>query len=222
MRAFLLVVGLVAGLVAAGAHAQSVEREAGPLPRFFPHRSTYLDLDPDQRSHFQLAYLVSSQSGVPADEIRMWFNQDDGEVISFDIDATGRITRLPDLDELSAEPTVWINQERGGMSLNLQFEATLPGGPDFAASDLQLALGQANHAIRQAAGVAALFAPNFKTLVFEFDGPAPTAIAIHDDGTTSALTAQENRVMLRPRDRAMRNLVRIELGSMPTRVLLDS
>jgi|GEM_PF-2544533 len=221
MRATLLVVGLVAGLVAADADAQSVEREAGPLPRFFPHRTTYLELDPDQRSHFRLAYLVSSQSGTPPEEIRMWFNQN-GEVISFDIDPSGRITRLPGPDELAAEPTVWINQERGGMSLNLQFEATLPDGPDYAAGDLQLALGQANHAIRQAAGVAALFAPNFKTLVFEFDGPAPAAIAIHDDGTTTALTAQENRVMLRPRDRAMRNLVRIELGRMPTRVLLDS
>lgn len=221
MRAILLVIATVAGLVAADAHAQSVEREAGPLPRFFPHRTTYLDLDADQRSHFQLAYLVSSQSGIPPEEIRMWFNQN-GEVVSFDIDPSGRITRLPELDELAAEPTVWINQERGGMSLNLQFEATLPGGPEYAAGDLQLALGQANHAIRQAAGVAALFAPNFKTLVFEFDGPAPSAIAIHDDGSTTALTAQENRVMLRPRERGMRDLVRIELGRMPTRVLLDS
>lgn len=221
MRAFLLMIATVTGLVSADALAQSVEREAGPLSRFFPHRTTYLDLDPEQRSHFRLAYLVSAQSGIPPEDIRMWFERD-GEDVSFGIDTTGRITRLPNLAELEAEPTVWINQEGGGMSLNMQFEAALPGGPEFAVSDLGLALGQANHAIRQAAGVAALFAPNFKTLIFEFDGPAPSAIAVHADGSTTALTAQENRVMVRPRDRSMRNLVRIELGEMPRRVLLDT
>ncbi|WP_323761815.1 hypothetical protein [Maricaulis sp.] len=221
MRAVLIALALVAGLVSADALAQPVEREAGPLPRFFPHRTTYLELDPDQRSHFRLAYRISSQTGIAVEDIRMWFERD-GETILFGIDETGLITRLPDRSDLEAEPTVWINQEGGGMSLNLLFEATLPGGPQYSADDLGLALGQANHAIRRAAGVAALFAPNFKTLVFEFDGPAPTAIAVHEDGTTTPLTVQENRVMLRPRDRSMRNLVRIELGEMPRRVLLDS
>ncbi|OLF81322.1 hypothetical protein AWH62_01220 [Maricaulis sp. W15] len=222
MRLGLLMIGLVTGLLLpTDAFAQSVEREAGPLPRFFPHRETYLELDADRRSHFQLAYIVSSQDGIPPDEIEMWYELD-GTRISFRIDAQGRIQHLPDLETLEAEPAVWINQEGGGMSLSMQFEARLGDGPAYAADDLDLALGQANHAVRQTAGVAALFAPNFKTLVFVFDGPAPRARAIHEDGSSTDLTVQENRVLVRPRDRGMRDLVRIEFGEAPIRVLIDS
>jgi hypothetical protein len=221
MRKVLLIAGLLAGLVSSAALAQPVEREAGPLPRFFPHRETYLGLDPDQRTHFQLAYRVSSEADIAPDEIEMWFTQGE-ERVSFEIDATGRINHLPDLQTLEAAPPVWINQPSGGMSLSMQFEARLPGGPTYASEDLELALGQANNAIRQAAGVAALFAPNFKTLIFVYEGPAPTADAIHEDGSRTPLTAQENRVLVRPRDRNMSDVVSIELGGMPVRVLLDS
>jgi len=222
MRPIPTTIGLVFGLlISAVTYGQTVEREVGPLPRFFPHRATYLELEAERRSHFELAYTVSSQAGIAADEIEMWYEIGDQRV-SFDIDQAGRIGHMPDLPTLEAEPVVWINQEGGGMSLSMQFEANLPGGPDYAANDLSLALGQANHAIRRAAGVAALFAPDFKTLTFLFDGPAPTAQAILDDGSTVPLTVQENRVVVRPRDRAMRRLVRIELGAAPVRVLLDT
>ena len=222
MRAGLLLIGLLAGLLLpAHAFAQAIEREAGPLPRFFPHRENYLELDPERRSHFALTYTVASQEGVPPDEIEMWYERD-GHRVSFEIDGRGRIHHLPDLEALTASPVVWINQPAGGMSLNMQFEARFPGGPDYEADDLSLALGQANDAVRQAAGVAALFAPNFGTLVFVFDGPAPEARAIHEDGSSTRLTVQENRVVVRPRDRALRNLARVEFGALPTRILLDS
>ncbi|WP_291841616.1 hypothetical protein [Maricaulis sp.] len=222
MRVSLLLIGLVTGLLLpANAFSQALEREAGPLPRFFPHRQSYLELDVERRSHFALAYMVSSQEGVPPEDIEMWY-EFDGERISFDIDELGRIRGLPSLGALQAGPAVWINQPSGGMSLNMQFEARLPGGPAYEARDLNLALGQANHAVRRTAGVAALFAPNFKTLTFVFDGPAPDARAIFEDGSSSPVTVQENRVILRPRDRDMRHLVRVEFGANPVRILLDS
>ncbi len=217
----LVIASVLTGFLSSIALAQSVEREAGPLPRFFPHQETYLEIEAERRTHFRLTYTVASEAGIPPSEIEMWYEKD-GARVSFEIDERGRITHRPDAETLADAPSVFINQEGGGMSLNMQFEATLPDGPNYAAADLNLALGQANHAMREAAGVAALFAPNFRTLIFVFDGPAPSATAIMADGSTRPLTAQENRVVIRPRDRAMRNLARIELGEMPARVLLDS
>ncbi|WP_295694811.1 hypothetical protein [uncultured Maricaulis sp.] len=217
----LLIASVLSGFLSSIAVGQSVEREAGPLPRFYPHQETYLEIEAERRTHFSLTYTVASEDGIPPAEIEMWYEQD-GERVSLAIDGRGRITHRPDAETLANAPSVFINQEGGGMSLNMQFEAILPGGPDYAVADLNLALGQANHAMREAAGVAALFAPNFRTLIFVFDGPAPSATAIMADGSSRALTAQENRIIVRPRDRSMRNLTRIELGDRPFRVLLDS
>lgn len=155
--------------------AGEVARIAGPLPRFFPHLDSYLDLPADARSHFRLAYVVRSQTGIPPDEIRMWYDHG-GQTRDFELDPLGRITRLPDADALDAEPDVWINQPpSGGFSLSMQFEYGGSPARTYRRSELATGLEQANRAIRQAAGVASLFAPNMKTVVFVFDGAAPEA-----------------------------------------------
>jgi len=204
--------------------AGDAERIAGPLPRFFPRLDSYLELPEDRRSHFRLAYVIGSDGGAPPEDIRMWYEHD-GETRPFGIDETGRIAHLPGIEALAAEPDVWINQPNDGearFSLTMQFEYGRPLAERYAREDLERGIEQANQAIRQAAGVAALFAPSMKTVVFIFDGAAPEAWAIDDAGERTPLTVQENRAFFRPGDRSNRSVEQLEFGRAPQRVLLDS
>lgn len=225
MRSILAMVGAALLSVAptvADDTASETERVAGPLPRFFPHLESYLDIPDAERSHFRMAYVVSSAEGIPPEDIRMWYEHD-GETRQFALDATGRITRLPGLPALDAEPDVWINQPAGGgFSLSMQFEYSGPGDTGFSRDALAMSVEQANRAIRSAAGVAALFAPRMESVVFVFDGAAPEAWAVDRDGERAPLTVQENRAFFRPADRSNRSIERIEFGREPVRILLDS
>jgi hypothetical protein len=210
--------------VAADDDAGNVERIAGPLPRFFPHLDNYLELDDDQRSHFRLAYVVGSERGVPPGDIRMWYDYE-GETRPFDIDGSGRITRLPGLAALEAAPDVWINQPASdglGFTLTLQFEYGQPVATRYQRGDLARGIEQTNRAIRRAAGVASLFAPRMETVVFVFDDATPEAWAVDADGERTPLTVQENHAFFRPGDRANRSVDHLEFGREPRRVLFDS
>jgi hypothetical protein len=206
----------------AGALEDPVEgRVAAPLPRLFPHWESYLELAPEARSHFVLAYVIGSNRGIPPDEIRMWYEHD-GERIELDIAESGLIANPPTAEALEAEPDIWINQSEGGMSMTMQFAYSSPPSTQYAREDLATGLQQANRAVRRAAGVAALFAPNFKTVNFVFDGIAPDAVAVTEDGERRPLTVQEDRAVFRPGDRQNRDVVRLEFGREPVRVLFDS
>ena len=232
IRAVILGTGLVmAGLPALaqaadeGAAQDMVEtgqegRIAAPLPRLFPHWDDYLALEPETRSHFTLAYVVGSRTVSP-DEIRMWYVLD-GETVDLDVGPDGLIGNPPDAQAMEEAPDVWVNQPEGGMSMTLQFAYAQAPRSSLDSHDLAMGLEQANRAMRRAAGVAALFAPNFKSVVFHFDGPVPDAVAVLDDGSTRPLLVQEDRASFRPGDRENRRVVRVEFGRAPSRILFDS
>ncbi len=209
-------------LTGATALAQEVEgRLAGPVSMLFPHRAAYLELDAEDRSHFRLDYVVRSSNGVPPEEIGLWYVLDDTE-IHLEMTPGGRVTNPPDAATLELDPDFWTDQPGRTMSMSLQFAYDGPDWQNPTRQDLVTGLSQANQAVRRAAGVASLFAPDFKTVIFVFEDAAPDAWAIDADGERHALTVQENRVLFRPRDRSNRLIERIELGGEPVRVLFDS
>ena len=208
-------------LLAGPAPAQPEDRLAGPLPLFFPRWDDYLALPEADRSHFTLTYRVTAANGAAPDDIRMWYRFEN-ETIEFDFDATGRIGNPPSAAMLEAAPDVHINQAEGSLSLSMSFEARLPLAMEYDRDDLRRTTAQANAAVNRTAGVAALFAPDYKTLVFVFDGPAPEAWSVDETGERAALTVQENRVFYRPADRANRRVERILFGRAPRHILLDS
>ncbi|WP_417488801.1 hypothetical protein [Maricaulis sp.] len=212
---------LMAALLVSSAAGQSVAREVGPLARLFPHWQEYLDLPANDRSHFTLAYAIGSTGSVPAEEIRIWYENDAGET-ELVLDPGGQVLNPPDLSVLDADPVAWVNQPQGGMSVSLSFQASLELGEEINRLDTLLALEQANQAMRRVGGVAALFAPSFKTLVFIFDGAAPEAWAVHADGRRTALIVQESQAIYRPNDRDLRDVEYLVFGHAPARVLLES
>ena len=212
---------LIAALLVSGAIGQSAAREVGPLARLFPHWQAYLDLPATDRSHFTLAYVIGSTRNVPAEDIRIWYEIDAAET-ELVLDAGGQVLNPPDLTVLAAEPMAWVNQPQGGMSVSLSFQASLQPGDEIARLDTLLALEQANRAMRSVGGVAALFAPAFKTLVFVFDGTAPEAWAVHADGSRTPLIVQESQAIYQPNDRNLRDVDHLVFGRAPARILLDS
>ncbi len=209
-------------LTTAPAVAQEVEgRVAGPVSMLFPHRETYLALDEEDRSHFRLDYIVQSSTGVPGDEIGLWYEWSDDRV-DIELGADGLVANPPAAEILETDPNVWTDQPGRTMSMSMQFAYAGEDWQTPSRQDLVTGLEQANRAVRRAAGVAALFAPDFKTVIFQFDGPAPEAWAVDADGNREALTVQEDRALFRPRDRSNRSVVRIELGRAPERVIFDS
>tara|TARA_R110002051_G_scaffold324773_1_gene423542 strand:+ start:22372 stop:23043 length:672 start_codon:yes stop_codon:yes gene_type:complete len=219
--ATLCLAAFAAGVMAVGAGAQSGEREVGPLPRLFPHWQDYLDLPADDRSHFTLAYVIGSNRGVTAEDIRLWYVDATGETV-LELAPDGQVLNPPDAETLQAAPMLWVNQPQGGMSVSMSFQASLGSGSEIDRLDTLLALEQANQAMRRTGGVASLFAPAFKTLIFVFDGTAPDAWAIRTDGSRTPLVVQEDRATYRPNDRDMRDVERLVFGRAPMRILLDS
>ncbi len=219
--ASLALAALIAGVITFGAVAQPVEREAGPLPRLFPHWQSYLDLPEADRSHFTLAYAIGSSRGVAPEEIRIWYQGEGGET-ELALDSGGQVLNPPDAMTLQAAPMAWVNQPQGGMSVSMSFQAQLGAGNEIDRLDTLLALEQANQAMRVVGGVAALFAPAFKTLVFVFEGTAPEAWAVHRDGSRTPLLVQEDRATYRPNDRNVRDVERLEFARPPVRVLLET
>ena len=211
---------LAAGLVVASAASQSVEREIGPLTRLFPHWQTYLDLPAGDRSHFTLAYVIGSNRGIAVENVRIWY-QSGAEAIELDLAPDGQVLNPPDSATLQAAPMTWVNQPQGGMSVSMSFQAQLGSATEIDRLDTLLALEQANQAMRLTGGVAALFAPAFKTLVFVFDGTAPDAWAVRSDGRRTPLLVQEDRAIYRPNDRDLRDVERLVFARAPVRVLLD-
>ena len=212
---------LTAGALAASAGAQSADREIAPLPRLFPHWQDYLDLPPDDRSHFTLAYTIGSVRDIALEDIRIWYVTGAGET-ELELAPDGLVLNPPDAETLQAAPTAWGNQPQGGMSVSMSFQASLGSNTEIDRLDTLLALEQANHAMRVTGGVAALFAPAFKSLIFVFDGTAPDAWAVSSDGQRTPLLVQEDRATYRPNDRDMRDVERLVFGRPPVRILLET
>jgi hypothetical protein len=211
---------LAAGLMAMGAAAQTEDRAIGPLSLLFPHWQAYLDLPADDRSHFTLAYVIGSNRGVAVEDVRIWYETPDGET-ELQLAPDGQVLNPPGLETLLAAPTARVNQPGGGMTVSMTFQALLGSGTEIDRIDTLLALEQANQAMRVTGGVAALFAPSFKTLVFVFDGAAPQAWAVRSDGSRTPLLVQEDRAIYRPNDRDLRDVQRLVFASPPLRVMLD-
>ncbi|SDM12033.1 hypothetical protein [Maricaulis salignorans] len=212
---------VTAAALVSSAAGQADARQVGPLVRLFPHWQDYLDLPADERSHFTLAYVIASTRGVPAEDINIWY-ESGGNETGLALDSTGQVLNPPDLDTLASDPVAWINQPQGGMSVSLSFQANLEMESEIARLDTLLALEQANRAMRSVGGVASLFAPSFKTLIFVFEGPAPDAWAVTADGRRTPLIVQESQAIYRPNDRDLREVDHLVFGRPPARILIES
>lgn len=213
-------VASLAVLLAASAADAKADREGGGLARLFPHWISYTELAPDERDAFTLIYEVSASTGALPEDIRLWYVED-GTDRELQLDADGRV-HPPAVNVIAADPVFRVNQPVGVMNLRMAFMPLAEPSTHMNAAELARSIAQANAAMRRAAGVASLLLPSMREVRIEFDGPAPEAIAVLADGRRVDLPVEENVATFRPRDRSMREAVRLEFGRAPRRLRLGN
>jgi len=184
------------------------------VTRVFPHWQDFQAIAAEERDAFTLLYKFSGPT-----EWRLWLEEADGALTYL---GDGPVARIdpPALAHFERNAQLKVNAPEGGMSVSMLMAPTTDLSTQYVVTDLTSALSQAGRAMRHVAGAAALFAPRIDTVLFVFEGPAPTAIATMGDGSQVELPVEGHLVRFPSRDRRFRQAVRLEFGHAPIDVQL--
>ncbi len=215
---------LAALLAAAALQAQPAPQTPDPadlaqmrtvaLDRLFTYWPEYLGLPEDERDGFVMVHRVDGPEGW-----RLWLEGPDGSISPLGAHPDTALDPPP--LELFEDAEVRVAAPPGSMSVTMELRPAEPLQTRYDAAALRAGAGQANRAMREVAGVAALFAPRMQAVVFTFDGPAPEAWAVNPDGTRRALPVREDTVTLPLRKRAFREVEAVEFGRAPVSARFD-
>lgn len=192
------------------APAADAALRAVALDRVFPYWDDYLDLPEDQRDAFQLRYEFSGPENWA-----LWLEEPDGSLI--------RIGGWPEQFLTPPERQYFDQSARlhvetadaGGMSVNLTMIPSAPLAQTYEVAALEAGMSQAQSAMRSIAGVASIFAPRLDTVTFRFNGPAPEAVALLENGDRIDLPVEGSIVRFPARERRFRRAVSLEFGTTP-------
>lgn len=147
----------------AAAATRNLERTADKV---FPYLEAYLSLPAAERTGFTLSYrLLERDSGKPA-PVRLTLLRGT-EPAPLPLAPDGRITQQPALAELRGHAKVMLEVAEGvRVSESLDIVSTQPLRNDYAATDFNIGLQQANAGVRKAAGVFSIAAPRFSRVLF--------------------------------------------------------
>ena len=182
--------------------------------RIFPHWESYLDLDAADRDRFILRYAMRGP-----EDAALWLETPEGGVEALIPDERGHVDP-PDRAAFEREALIRVDAPPGTMSVSMAMVPMLEPALSYEADALRTAAGQANAAMRKVAGVVSLFAPRMAAVRFIFDGPAPEAWAVMDNGERRALPVESDAVWFPVRERAFRRAVRVEFGAEPIALYL--
>jgi hypothetical protein len=202
---------------------EAAPEEAGLRPvrarDLFPYWRDYMALDPAERDAFEMRYRLTGLRADGSEDVGLWMRREEGTFERLAPYGDGFVTPPPS-DLLGADGQLWTDGAPGESGIALMIVPLLEPAASMDAAALRAALAQANDAIRRRAGVLSLFAPNFKTVVMIFDGPAPEGHAVMADGSRVQLAVEQNTLRFTPRQRRFRDTIRIELGEAPLRMAL--
>lgn len=176
------------GLLIALALATSPGPEArsAPLDDVFVFWSDYQAMAADERDAFDLSYTLDAPLRGDGQAYRFWV-EEDAESFT-ELDATGPITP-PNTDAFERGYRLFTDAPRGAVRVEMRLTLPAPTRTDYDMAELEAALAQAGNAMRRSMGLRALFMPRLDTVRFAFDGPAPEAVFVLDDGTTRSIDA---------------------------------
>ncbi len=158
--ALLLVCAPLAGAATA---ARTVERTADKV---FPYLEPYLALPPTERTGFTLSYRLLEPETLKPAPVRLTLLRG-AEPTVLPLAPDGRIVLQPGLTELRARAKVTLEIVGGGrVTESLDIVSTQPLRSDYAATDFNVGLAQANAGVRKAAGLFSIAAPHFTRVVF--------------------------------------------------------
>ncbi len=140
------------------------ENASAPLQRILPYLVEYVELPPDEKTHFKIAHRVSSK-GTMSDPIRLWIEEGD-QTIELPVGDDGQVDWTPIVGLLDANLMLHTNIPKGQGSVSLDVNPILTATPEIALTDMILAINQANRSIKANAGALGFLAPKMKALFF--------------------------------------------------------
>jgi hypothetical protein len=196
------------------------DARSAPLDQVFPFWTDYQALEPDERDAFDLSYQIDAPLRGDGTAFRFWVETRDG---GFDpLPASGPVTP-PDSAAFEQGLRLFTDAPRGAVRVVMRL--TLPGEPrdEYQREELEAALAQAHNAMRRAMGIRSLFMPRLDTVRFVFDGPAPDADFVADDGEIRPIMdVYETEILVTPGDREIRDAVAVRFGRPPLFAVLET
>lgn len=187
------------------------------LERVFPFWQDYQALPSDERDAFNLAYSFTlSRPG----DAGFWVDLA-GEYEALWIDESGLVTPPSEADFEAGR--LLTDAPEGGVTVSMHLSLAAEPSERYELVQLESALAQAQNALRETMGIRSLFMASLETVQFEFDGAAPEAFLIFDNGDRREIeTVAENIVTVRPGDRRLRGATAIEFGRPPITTRLST
>ncbi|XBQ17595.1 MAG: hypothetical protein ABL308_06860 [Oceanicaulis sp.] len=197
------------------------EARSVPLETVFPFWTDYLDLPEDERDAFELGYSITTRT-QPEDRgsWSYWVDAGDGpQPVTPD---QGGLMTPPDREAFERGAVLITDAPQGGVAVSMTL--TLPGAAktEYTLAEIEAALEQSRRAMRSLMGLRALVMPRMDAVRFDFDGPAPDAVLIGEDGAEAPIeSVYGESVMVRPGDRIYRGAVAVRFGRPPVAALLE-
>ena len=192
------------------------------LSRVFPFWDDYQAMPEDERDAFVLAYRFSTVTEPEnGGQWRFWTDTGNGPE-PLPLGPTGVVTPPEGLN-LESGGVLITDAPEGGVAVAMSLSPNGPLRENYDVEELRRATAQAHNAVRSLMGLRALVMPRLDTVQFVFEGSAPTAVLITEDGEEEdIMTVYENVITFRPRARSNRNGVEIRFGAKPISVTLEA
>ncbi len=213
----LLVAAVLAGQPEPG---PGPEARSAPLEDVFPFWTDYQALAVDERDAFDLTYTLSAPLRGDGTDFSFWVETGGNTYAKLDISEP---VIPPDVESFERGYQLFTDAPRGAVQVRMTL--TLPGPPktEYSRQDMEAALAQSGNAMRRAMGIRSLFMPRLDTIRFVFDGPAPEADFLTEDGGVRPITAVfSHEVLVTPGSRESRNISGVRFGRPPLYAVLET
>jgi len=196
------------------------DARSAPLDQVFPFWTDYQALEADERDAFDLSYQLDAPLRSDGTDFSFWVETSEGGFAPLEV--SGPVTP-PDSAAFERGLRLFTDAPRGAVSVEMRL--TLPGPPrtQYQRAELEAALAQAANAIRSALGFRSLFMPRLDTVRFVFDGPAPEAEFLVEDGAARPIMdVFETEVLVTPGNRDIRDTDGVRFGRPPLFAVLET
>lgn len=207
-------------LTAAPQDGPGPDARSAALDQVFPFWTDYLALDEDERDAFDLHYVLDAPLRDDGSAHRFWVETGEGGFAPLDAE---RPVTPPPADAFEQGLRLFTDAPRGAAQVEMRLTLPEPARVEYSMAEIEAALAQAGLAMRRSMGLRSLFMPRLDTVRFSFDGAAPPAYFVDEDGRrTEIMDVFETEVLVTPSDRASRNAVSIRFEQAPRLAVLET
>ena len=176
---FFCLVGLLTALYTPAGVA-AAELSSLPLSRLYSKYSKFLDLPEEAKRYLFPRYKLHSKLTDPG-TVKLFFTFEN-EKHEVEVDSDGYLQSYPSKAMLAADPTVYTDQPKDSMGLNLTIGFKMGEAREFDARLLHERVHKAFKAAKSMAGFLAVFAPSHRNIMLEFNSSCDNPTATYEGG----------------------------------------